>query len=806
MSVINSNPNRELDILQRQLEIIREVHTCPDPLQMLNGVLLKMLDIQGIDGIWTWFEESDQGQWRLTTSQGISQDLVNHITVLPDQSPLSDQLHMGNEVVGVWRKTWDEYGLPLENDGWVDVGIFPIRAENSTVGAVAVGSRTGSLSPGLKIMLRSLAACLGGRLSRDRLAAFLANSRHNLDTLFTTFEDRVFVVDHNGLILHTNSGNPKRLPLSRMEVVGREITEVMPAFPTLIQVLEKSGKNLDCPGKDNSRCQGQRSHLIGEGGAKVSVEVRICRGLWNDQNVYYLLCRDVSRQLAQEKETEQLSVAMAHLAEAIIITNSEGAIQYINPAFSLMTGYSQDEVLGKNPRILKSGKHSSGFYRQMWDTLTSGETWSGRLENRKKDGALILEEAHISPVLDGDGVITHFVCVKRDVSTEVALEQKLRESQKLEAVGTLAGGLAHDFNNILYALMGYTQLALEDLEENDPVHTYLGEISKAGERATDLVAKMLTFGQRASTTIKEIRIQEIVGEALDLARASLPATIEFRIDMAEDCPTVKADATQIHQVILNLCTNADHAMRQGGGELSVSLEAVDLDLKAADKWPKLSPGQWGVLKVSDTGSGMNTAVVDRIFEPYFTTKKSDEGTGLGLATVHGIISNHGGRIYVDSSLGEGTTFTIFLPLSGQTVKVDQEEAPNSEVGGGGKVLLVDDEEMIVDVAVKGLTRLGFEVVGLMDGVQAVELFRQDPNSFDVVVTDQTMPGITGFEVATKILAIRPDLPVILTTGYSNILDEEKVKEAGICRLLQKPLKIRELAEALDELTSVSAAN
>ena len=514
----------------------------------------------------------------------------------------------------------------------------------------------------------------------------------------------------------------------------------------------------------------------------------------------------LQRQLERENNVELMTTAMGHLDEAIIITNAQGVIQYTNPAFARMTGYGREEVLGENPRILKSGKHSPEFYQQMWDTLTRGETWSGRLENRTKDGAKILEEAKISPVRDSNGVITHFVAVKRDVTPDVAREQKSRESQKLEAIGTLAGGLAHDFNNILYALLGYTQLALDDLDTDHQVRPYLQEIAKAGERASDLVSKMLTFVQRAGTISRDIRIQEAVAEALDLARASLPATIEFRLDLGTDCPVVKADATQIHQVVLNLCTNAGHAMRQEGGVLSVSLEAMELDLGEARKWQQLPPGQWAVLRISDTGVGMDGPLRERIFEPYFTTKKSDEGTGLGLATVHGIVLNHGGYIYVDSAPGQGATFTIFLPLSGQAVAEEPVQAGGCAARGSGRILVVDDEEMIVGMTVRGLGRLGFEVVGLTDGAQAVEVFREDPYGFDVVVTDQTMPGITGFEVAAKVRAIRSDLPVILTTGYTDLAGEEKMEEAGINRLLLKPLKIEKLAEALEELTSATVAN
>jgi PAS domain S-box-containing protein len=783
MSVSETPIGPDLKRLRNQHELIGLINHCVDPLAMLESLLSQISAGAELEAAWVWLPDGKSGNLQLKSYGGSHPILAEHLRDVPSSCDLIDYLLQGREVIDCWQRIWGEFGEPLAEKGWREVLVFPIQTEYGLAGALGVGTSQENLPQDLQMNLRTVAVSLAGRFSRERVEAHLRQSRHNLDTLFETFHDRVFIVDESGMILYSNSQNSGDAAAGDSGVDGRALRDV-----------------LSCP----EHYPTNRGRLVGKDGLSVPVEIRDRAGRWDDVDVRYVLCRDITDRIEKEKEAERLSVAIEHLAEGIIITDAEGTIQYTNPAFTQVTGYSRQEALGQNPRLLKSGNHPPEFYRRMWNTLLEGSTWTGRLENRTKDGAVVLEEARVSPILDGDGKVTHFVAVKRDVTGEVAIERKLRESQKLEAIGTLAGGIAHDFNNILYALSGYAQLALDELKEQDPVHSYLMEIAKAGDRASDLVTKMLAFGQRADTATKETRIQDVVSEALDLARASLPATIEFRIDLDADCPAVTADATQIHQVILNLCTNAEHAMRQTGGIFRVHLEAVDLDREAARNWPKLSSGKWAKLVVSDTGIGMDRALKERIFEPYFTTKKSNEGTGLGLATVHGIITNHGGRIYVDSAPDEGTNFTIFLPLCGRESTEPVQETSPEPMSGCGRILLIDDEEMIVDVTVKGLTRLGFEVTGLLDGVQAVEIFRNDPFGYDAIVTDQTMPGITGFEVAAKVLAIRPDMPIILTTGYSDVGAEENVMEAGIRRLLTKPVKIRDLAEALEGFISACA--
>ena len=445
--------------------------------------------------------------------------------------------------------------------------------------------------------------------------------------------------------------------------------------------------------------------------------------------------------------------------------------------------------------------HEHDFYRQMWSTIRRGEIWKGRLVNCKKTGEEYWEEISISPVRDTNGIITHFVGVKHDITHELKLEERLRQSQKLEAIGTLAGGIAHDFNNILYALLGNSQLALDDIPEEHPAHLPLTEIVKAGDRGSALVSKMLAFGQRAEGQMEVCPLGPVIAEVMLLARASLPTTIKIQMDLAKDCSDMMLDETQIHQVVLNLCANAAHAMGSGGGVLTLVLKQVSVGEDTPEHILGVVAGDYLRLSFSDTGEGMDSAVVERIFEPYFTTKKPDEGTDLGLASVHGIVINHEGRIFVESTQGEGTTFTIFFPVAKtKTAPVEVEIKEDVQFMGHGRVMVVDDERMITDMVVRGLKKKGYQVVGFVDGIEALEVFRDDPGAFDVVITDQTMPNITGFELASHLSSIRPDLPIILSTGYAATIDESELHMAGISHFLPKPLKLNELAGLLCEIT------
>jgi PAS domain S-box-containing protein len=378
------------------------------------------------------------------------------------------------------------------------------------------------------------------------------------------------------------------------------------------------------------------------------------------------------------------------------------------------------------------------------------------------------------------------------------LEEQLRQTQKLEAIGTLAGGIAHDFNNILTAILGFTELALYDVPQDSAAWCNLQEAFTAGKRAKDLVQQILAFSRQSKQEYKPVQLHLIVKEALTLLRASLPATINIRQHIAPRAGTVLADPTQMHQVLMNLCTNAEHAMRETGGVLEVRLEAVEVDADFAAVHPELTPGPHLRLTVRDTGYGMKHEVMERIFEPFFTTKDLGEGTGMGLAVIHGIITSHGGAITVASAPGHGTTFEVYLPRIDRTA--GPEARPEEAIPGGHeRILFVDDEDALARLGQALLERLGYEITVRTSSIEALEVFRVAPQRFDLVITDQTMPNMTGEVLARELRRIRPDIPIILCTGFSYMMTAEKAQTLGIDAFLMKPLVTRDLGLAIRQV-------
>ncbi|UCG56642.1 MAG: response regulator [Phycisphaerales bacterium] len=383
---------------------------------------------------------------------------------------------------------------------------------------------------------------------------------------------------------------------------------------------------------------------------------------------------------------------------------------------------------------------------------------------------------------------------KKAEKEKIDLELQLSQKQKMEAIGTLAGGIAHDFNNILAAMQGYVELSLEDIEdipEGAAVRENLENVLSCGKRATKLVRQVLTFSRKNQQEKEVTEIGSIVKEVLKMLRASLPATIKIFRKIEADSSMVLADPTQIHQVLVNLCTNASHAMRETGGMLQVGLTDITLESETRIGDERLGPGQYAKLTVSDSGCGMDKEVIERIFEPFFTTKQVNEGTGLGLSVVHGIIRSHHGAIEVESAPGEGTTFCIFLPKV-EATEVQESESPVPAAREHEVILLVDDERMMVDVTKLMLERLGYTVIAKTSSVDALETFQEKPDEFDLVITDQIMPNLTGTQLATELMAIRPDIPVILCTGFGENVSPEEAESMGIRKFVMKPISKDEI--------------
>jgi signal transduction histidine kinase/CheY-like chemotaxis protein len=375
-------------------------------------------------------------------------------------------------------------------------------------------------------------------------------------------------------------------------------------------------------------------------------------------------------------------------------------------------------------------------------------------------------------------------------------EKQLQQVMKLQAIGTLAGGIAHDFNNILFPIVGYTELTMDDIPEDCQARQNLEEVLKATNRAKELVQQILTFSRQSCQERKPLKVQYLIKEASKLLRATIPSSIEIDCYIDESCGPIKGDPTQIHQIIMNLCTNAYHAMQETGGILEVKLKEINISYEQSLEMVGMKIGKHIELTVKDSGHGMDPQVMDRIFEPYYTTKEQGKGTGLGLSVIHGIVKNHGGDIVVSSQPGKGSMFKVYLPVIDEFEEEIETTAPSTEINGSERILLVDDEKQIIDIEQQILERLGYKVTPKTDSEEALEEFAAQPDRFDLVITDMTMPKMTGDQLAKRMMDIKPQIPVILCTGFNEAITEEKALAMGIDKFVMKPIVKDDLANTI----------
>ena len=507
--------------------------------------------------------------------------------------------------------------------------------------------------------------------------------------------------------------------------------------------------------------------------------------------------RDITERQRVEASHARLATAVEQSAETIVITDTKGAILYANPAFEKHTGYTCAEVLGENPRILKSGEHDAGYYRQMWNVLARGEVWTGHFVNQRKDGTRFEEEATISPVRDTAGKIINYVAVKRDVTHEIQLEAQLRQAQKMEAIGQLAGGVAHDFNNILASLLMQTELTGMVEQLPPEVAEGLAQIRADANRAADLTRQLLLFSRRQVMQPRHLDLNEVVAHLTKMLQRIIGEDVQMQLYLHPAPLMIRADPGMLNQVLMNITLNARDAMPRGG-TLRIETSEKILAEHAAVTVPDAAPGRYVCLSVSDTGGGISPEVLPHIFEPFFTTKDAGKGTGLGLATVFGIVKQHQGWLKVDNRPGQGVTFQVFLPTSAAT---DTEPTPARTTpkprGGTETILLAEDEAGLRTLTRTILKRHGYQVIEAANGVEAFTLWQQNREAVAMLVTDLVMPGdFNGQELARRLQAEQPGLKVIFISGYSaEIAGQELQLRAGE-KFLQKPFAPDRLLEII----------
>ena len=572
--------------------------------------------------------------------------------------------------------------------------------------------------------------------------AALEESRRSFRNVVESSADGIMVLDFNGRVFYGNQAAAETCGLEKGQLPG-----------ILLGVPQSTTNSFE-------------TEIMRPSGERRIVDMRAARTDWEGSPAYILVMRDVTDVKTKEVEHQRLVTAIEQSVESVMITDERGKILYVNPAFERITGYAKGEALGRNPRIVKSDEHDEAFYEAMWSTLIKGRVWKGHFVNKRKDGSLFEEDATITPVKDEIGRVTSYVAVKRDVTDEALLRKQLQKAQKMESIATMAGGIAHDFNNLLTIASGYTELLLMDKTEASPGYQELEAIAHAAQRGADLVRRILTFSRQVETFPTRLRLNNEVRHVQKLLSRTVPKMIEIEVNLADDLRVITADAGQIEQTLLNLAINAQHAMPEGG-RLTIETANVTLDTVYCETHVDAKPGEYVLLTVSDTGHGMEQDVLERIFEPFFSTKKEGQGTGLGLSMVFGIVKGHGGHVTCYSESGVGTTFKVYLPTGEPAAEeTDASSSALLPAMGTETILLVDDEELIRDLGTRILKQVGYTIIAAENGKKALEIYKERRGEIALVILDMIMPEMGGKECLNRLVELNPKIKVIIASGFS----------------------------------------
>ncbi len=616
---------------------------------------------------------------------------------------------------------------------------------------------------------------------RTRAGQALRASETRYRRLFEAAKDGILILDPDtGRIVDVNPYMTELTGFSRDAFVGKELWEI-----GLFRDVAAS-KMAFAQLQSQQFVRYEDLPLARGGGGTVDVEFVSNVYLVDDRKVIQCNIRDITARKRAEIEHARLAMAIEQADEAVVITDAQGTIEYVNPAFETGTGYGRAEALGQNPRLLKSGVQDAAFYAALWASISAGTTWRGRMVNRKKDGTLYSEDASITPIRNAAGAIASYVAVKRDVTDRLALDAQLLQSQKMEAVGRLAGGVAHDFNNVLSVVLTYAELVSSDLPPGSPARADLEEIRRAGQRAVDLTRQLLAFSRQQVLEMKVLDLSDSLRGVEKMIARLLGADVTLTTLAASDLWNVKVDPGQFEQILLNLAVNARDAMPLGG-QLTIETANVALDDEYAHAHGGVKAGDYVVVAVSDTGSGMDAATQARIFEPFFTTKEAGKGTGLGLATVFGIVQQSGGHIWVYSEPGKGTAFKVYLPRCSRPA--EKLAAPRTEPSqrGSETVLLVEDEEQVRHVARDILRRQGYVVLEASNGGEALLICEQHGARIQLLVTDVVLPRMSGRQLAERLATLRPQMRVLFMSGYTDdAILLHGILDSGVA-FLQKPI-------------------
>ncbi|MCP4338000.1 MAG: PAS domain S-box protein [Desulfobulbaceae bacterium] len=651
------------------------------------------------------------------------------------------------------------------------------------------------ISYGIAALFGALFILVGGRLlNRQRMESLENEERYK--ALHNASFGGIIILDQ-GTILDCNQGLADMTGFSKAELVGMNGLKLI--AESWIDHVEQNIK------------RGYDQHYEVEGirkdGSTYPLAIRGKTTLYKGQEVRVTEFRDISEIKKAEEAYRSSEIKYRELFDqsplGLALCTMDGQFVSVNPAYAQIIGYSVDETLKLTYSEITPEKYSANEQIQLEQLRINGRFEPYEKEYMHKDGHLV-PVRHNGMVVTRDNMeliwssVEDITLQKQAEKEKEKLVTQLRQAQKMEAVGTMAGGIAHDFNNMLSVILGNADMALDTISDGNPGKYNVEQIVKASRRVKDLIKQILTFSRQTEQALLPVEPYPVIKESLKLLRSTIPTTVNIVQNMSNDSCTILADSTQIHQMFMNLCMNAVHAMDEKG-TLEISGATVNLEADDIVVQPNTPPGQYFKLSVSDTGAGMNKQTLERIFDPFYTTKKTGEGTGMGLSIVLGIIKSYGGFILVNSELRKGTMFTLYFPVTekkiSQSIKEKLQECPK----GNERILFVDDEKMLAEIGGRMLSRLGYDVTVKVSSNEALEIFTSAPEAFDLVITDQTMPNMSGGELAIELLKSRPDIPIILCTGYSKKISKEEAKKFGVREYLLKPLERKQLAKVIREV-------
>jgi PAS domain S-box-containing protein len=623
---------------------------------------------------------------------------------------------------------------------------------------------------------------------RKRVERALEASNAALQSLVDTLPVALVALDKDQLVRVWNPAAEKVFGWTAQEILGKPYPLVPP---------HKEDEFLDSVVKILAGERLVEIETVRKRKDGALIDVRLSTAMIPDSGggspIKIAIFTDIRDWKKDQTQLRQLSRAVEQSASSIVITDLEGTIEYVNPKFTELTGYSLEESIGKNPRILKSGATPPEEYGRLWEIIKSGGEWKGEFHNRKKNGELYWESALISPIKDSNGVATHFLALKEDITERKQMELRIREMETMKSLGTLAGGVAHDFNNILGIILGHVSLLEIRRNENSAFEQSIRSINSAVQRGAGLVRQILTFARKTEVHPESIDVNKAILDLSRMIQETFPRTIEIVLDLGEGVPLVSMDNTQLHQALLNLCVNARDAMmeeragRAPGGKLTIRTLLVDGALLSSRQGADPSL-KYIEISVADQGTGMTDATVQRIFEPFFTTKELGRGTGLGLSLVYGVVKTHGGFVDVDSRLGEGTAFRLYLPVSGSAAP-GEERRPEGEAPAEGKgegVLIVEDEALLRDLLNSAFLDKGYQVFLAADGMEGIDAYREHMNEIAIVVTDFGLPKADGAALLRSLQSMNPSVKVVVASGFFEPHVRSELMKRGVRALVSKP--------------------